>query len=58
MQQIFLLFKVSLILTNKILGWSEDLRTFWTSEHSTSLLTLQLRSLTMLKKLKMVKELE
>ena len=32
MQLIFLLFKVSLILTNKILGWSEDLRTFWTSE--------------------------
>ena len=43
MQLIFLLFKVSLILTNKILGWSEDLRTFWTSEHSTSLLTLQIK---------------
>ena len=45
MQEIF--FYYSLILTSKILDWSEDLTTSWISERSTFLWTLESKSLTL-----------
>ena len=49
-QAIFYYSKESLILTSKILSWSEDLTTFWISKRSTFPWALQLRSLTLFEK--------